>query len=533
MTRTTNNGSTTAHVRSALITDHLGTANTTVELTGNQPVTRRAAKPYGEARGPQPTTWPNKRGYLGVGIDDKVTGLTHIGAREYDQSTGRFLSADPVIDFADPLQMNGYAYANNSPVSSSDPSGLWTEGGAGKREPHPRETGKPRSNVGVPRGGTGAGGCYHTCDDPPTISEVGIIGVTRDAAREGRKHIYAAVSTLSSSARQRDAWLKTYRDRLEPEYAKGEVIDVKQMIKVAVNVCFDDNVSCPQRLRNYFQALDGGVDSTFGLYEGIFGGASPGRVAAKTDLGRALTAYCKCFLAGTDVLMADGTTKDIEDIDVGDKVRATDPETGESGSRTVTRLIRTEDDKHFNELSIATEDGVQKLSATFEHPFWSPSEDAWLEARQLKPGMTLLTDDGDTVIVTANREYTRHARTCNLTVEDLHSYYVLAGKTPVLVHNSARCPTAINLGPRPAGVGDDWVGRGADNGKGTVWQKPGSTGNGDMVRVMDPTGRYPDDYIRFHNKSGQPIGLNGKPGSKADTHIPMNPDGTYPLPVGW
>jgi hypothetical protein len=63
----------------------------------------------------------------------------------------------------------------------------------------------------------------------------------------------------------------------------------------------------------------------------------------------------KCFLAGTDVQMADGSTKDIEDVEVGDEVLAIDPETGETGPRKVTRLIVTEDDKHFNELSIATE----------------------------------------------------------------------------------------------------------------------------------------------------------------------------------
>ncbi|MFF3310984.1 RHS repeat domain-containing protein [Streptomyces sp. NPDC002952] len=124
VTRTTSNGATTGHKLSVLLTDQLGTANTSVELSGTQPVTRRAYKPYGELRGPKPTSWPNKRGYLGVGIDDAATGLTHIGAREYDQSSGRFLSADPVVDIADPLQMNGYAYSHNSPVSRSDPSGL-------------------------------------------------------------------------------------------------------------------------------------------------------------------------------------------------------------------------------------------------------------------------------------------------------------------------------------------------------------------------------------------------------------------------
>lgn len=152
----------------------------------------------------------------------------------------------------------------------------------------------------------------------------------------------------------------------------------------------------------------------------------------------------KCFLAGTGVQMADGSTKDIEDIEVGDEVLATDPETGETGSRKVTHLIITEDDKHFNELSIATEDGIEKLTATYEHPFWSPSEQGWIEAGGLTPGMSLLTDEGDTVVVTANRTYEDNVRTYNLTVDDLHTYYVLAGTVPVLVHNSGLCPEKID-----------------------------------------------------------------------------------------
>lgn len=78
-----------------------------------------------------------------------------------------------------------------------------------------------------------------------------------------------------------------------------------------------------------------------------------------------------------------------------------------------------------------------------------------------------------------------------------------------------------------------WSQRTADNGLGTVYQRPGATGNADMLRVMGPTQRYPHGYVRFHNEYGQPIGLDGKPGSRADTHIPRNPDGTYPTPEGW
>ncbi|MEK8106461.1 RHS repeat-associated core domain-containing protein [Micromonospora sp. M12] len=58
------------------------------------------------------------------GTIDSSTGLTHLGAREYDAATGRFISVDPIVDFNDPQQMQGYAYANNSPVSFSDASGL-------------------------------------------------------------------------------------------------------------------------------------------------------------------------------------------------------------------------------------------------------------------------------------------------------------------------------------------------------------------------------------------------------------------------
>jgi hypothetical protein len=43
--------------------------------------------------------------------------------------------------------------------------------------------------------------------------------------------------------------------------------------------------------------------------------------------------------------------------------------------------------------------------------------------------------DGATVTVTATRARTEVARVYNLTVADEHTYYVLAGGTPVLVHN--------------------------------------------------------------------------------------------------
>jgi hypothetical protein len=45
-----------------------------------------------------------------------------ISARSYEPTTGRFISLDPVLSSGDPRSWNGYAYANNSPSTSSDPS---------------------------------------------------------------------------------------------------------------------------------------------------------------------------------------------------------------------------------------------------------------------------------------------------------------------------------------------------------------------------------------------------------------------------
>ncbi|MGW5250742.1 polymorphic toxin-type HINT domain-containing protein, partial [Streptomyces sp. NPDC004129] len=154
----------------------------------------------------------------------------------------------------------------------------------------------------------------------------------------------------------------------------------------------------------------------------------------------------QCFVAGTKVLMAGGPAKNIESIKAGDTVVATDPLTGKTAPRKVARLIITDGDKHFDELTLNTPDGPRKLTATYEHPFWSPTGNRWVKARDLAPGSTLLSSDGSTVHVLANRAFDEQVRTYNLTVDDVHTYYVLAGATPVLAHNATGCgPTSSGM----------------------------------------------------------------------------------------
>jgi len=103
--------------------DHQGTASVAVTAT-TQAVSVRRFTPYGAPRGPVSGTWPSTmdKGFVG-GTQDN-TGLTHLGAREYDPALGRFISGDPVFNDKDPQSWQGYAYAGNTPVTASDASGL-------------------------------------------------------------------------------------------------------------------------------------------------------------------------------------------------------------------------------------------------------------------------------------------------------------------------------------------------------------------------------------------------------------------------
>ncbi|MFF7259327.1 polymorphic toxin-type HINT domain-containing protein [Streptomyces sp. NPDC008159] len=394
--------------------------------TGTGTPSRRRYLPFGAQNGDTDLPTGSDRGFLGKPEDD-TTGLSILGARMYDATLGRFLSPDPLVTPYAPQNLNAYSYSINNPISFMDPDGLrpitmcdsgcdnggdtyrdWmTPNGDGTWSYHYENT---HYNY---RADGELHSIYKTGSDLPTL------GKKIDFKPYDNAVTVAVFKTVASLVLpDPTAW----KDCLSGSGAKSCLVAGTDLPIAKALKLVPDSV------------LKKGADAV-GDWLGKFGKG------------------CKCFLAGTDVLMADGKTKDIEDVKVGDEVLATDPRTGETGPRKVTRLIVTEDDKHFNELSIATENGIEKLTATYEHPFWSPSQRDWVQAGNLRPGMTLRTDDGDTVIVTGNRPFTKNARTYNLTVDGLHTYYVLAGETPVLVHNS-NCPLT---GGFKAGVTPDEI----------------------------------------------------------------------------
>lgn len=78
------------------------------------------------------------------------------------------------------------------------------------------------------------------------------------------------------------------------------------------------------------------------------------------------------------------------------------------------------------------------LTATAKHPFWVAACKAWIDAEDLVPGDLLLSANGTAVLVEAVKPYTVAFQTVNnLTVDDLHTYYVVVDDSSVLVHNCA------------------------------------------------------------------------------------------------
>jgi hypothetical protein len=131
--------------------------------------------------------------------------------------------------------------------------------------------------------------------------------------------------------------------------------------------------------------------------------------------------------------MADGSSKPISDVEVGDLVLATDPETGESGPRPVAALIRHGGDHTMVDLTF---DDGSVIESTDEHPFWDVTDQEFTFAVDLEAGDVVLSVDGDQLALVSARVYEEDVWAYNLEVAGIHTYY--AGETPVLVHNSCR-----------------------------------------------------------------------------------------------
>jgi hypothetical protein len=189
----------------------------------------------------------------------------------------------------------------------------------------------------------------------------------------------------------------------------------------------------------------GHVDVTQVAESAVIGGALGGagslgrRAGAGEESGAGASCSINSFTAGTPVLMADGSQKPIEQVRKGDRVLATDPESGVSSVETVvTPIVHA---GPHTMVDVALSDG-SSITATDQHPFWDDTVGAFVNAEDLHTGDKVLTSSGTRLFVKAITVFVAVLIAFNLQIDKIHTYY--AGATPVLVHNA--CGSSAKLG---------------------------------------------------------------------------------------
>jgi len=135
-----------------------------------------------------------------------------------------------------------------------------------------------------------------------------------------------------------------------------------------------------------------------------------------------------CFTAGTPVVLANGATRAIEQLKVGDKVLARDEATGKTEAKRVKRLF-----KHQVEATLVLSfSNGEKIECTKEHPFYVEHK-GFTPAGELGIGTSIVTRAGPSVKLTQVEVKRETATVYNFEVEDLHSYFV--GQSGLWVHN--------------------------------------------------------------------------------------------------
>lgn len=408
-----------------LIGDHHGTSELAVSST-DLTMQQRRSTPFGAARGKAPSSWPGTQGFVG-GTQDASTGLTHLGARDYDPSTGRFASVDPLMDPTAPQSTNGYSYSNNNPATLSDPSGLRPDGICGGN-----------SSSCVPSDSTSGASVHY--NESWIYKGSGWLWQTYVEGRHGKRYYTRAGVNYGHTT-----WFvpgkPTWRDW----------IDIVSTVTTAYFVAdafhlVDDTVH-----GDYESAAWDALALAFDAPRGLFHAAEPKPRTGHEPEGHAPAgdgpSCTNSFKADTPVLLVHGKTKPISKIKPGDRVESADPGNGKhQGPRTVTAQL-VHHDRDLVNVTIRHSNGhTAVLHTTSHHPFWDATLHAWVQAGNLTAGHALTTATDRHIRIVNVHALTGAADMYNLTVADLHTYYVIAGSTAVLVHNSLPCRAAMEDG---------------------------------------------------------------------------------------
>ncbi|WP_380619996.1 RHS repeat-associated core domain-containing protein [Salininema proteolyticum] len=513
--------------------DHQGTTTATVD-SETMEANVRHLDIYGNERGAPVQSWVNDHGFLG-GTQDP-SGLTHLGAREYDPTLGRFISADPIIDPLSSQQMGGYAYSNHSPVSFADPSGL-TPGKINGQScidgdcSYHNSDGSLRTDCGdyqhEARCGQGTGEATPSNEDKATdlakqdmsqeekeevqkaqdILNTSIVDVVIDVAGEVLKDLIGINDIMSCVGAG---------DMMSCASLLLDLIPWTKMLKVGAKLM--------KAAKRIYKAVTGFKEKLAWARSTLKSYNDSAKAAAgkflnklkKKDKKAAEADAPSCrignsFKPDAEVVMADGSTKPIDEVEPGEKVLATDDSTGETEAREVVMTREGTGERILITFGIDTDgDGEsdETITATDEHPIWTadpaeipveeqfganlgkrsdnevdfgeklsvtdgsgsggggpPSGDdqnagpvssaagtltgEWTDAINLQVGQFLRTSSGTWIQIASVERHAEDTTVYNLTIADLHTYHVKADETDFLTHNEGSCTLyrADNRGP--------------------------------------------------------------------------------------
>ncbi|GAA4174190.1 toxin C-terminal domain-containing protein [Gryllotalpicola koreensis] len=399
-------------------------------------VTNRYTDPFGNPRGTT-AAWSSDRGYL----DDSastLTGLTQIGARLYDPTTGSFTTADPLLSVDSFASRNAYAYAGNNPVTDTDPSGECLEPGGVLT--HLTNCGTSHGSATAPSATykqasaqVKANG-YESWDGPAP---------TKKSAASG----YGAHPTPTPELPPHplsSAEIQKLRADQAAAYAAGLAATGLTAWDAALTACAmfpDTSETCTD-----FAEAEGEQAAEEGSE---FAAAEETLTQDEADAAEEEEAAAACggesFTPDTQVVLASGAVVAIDQVTPGMKVEATDPQTGKTSARTVQKIWVNHDDDLMDVNVKDAQGHASTVHATAKHLFWDQTKKAWTLANHLAPGDRLRTDDGTTATVASTHAVPGTADMWDLTVQGDHDFYVQltpevlagAGSAAILVHN---CP---------------------------------------------------------------------------------------------
>jgi RHS repeat-associated protein len=384
---------------------------------------------------------------------DQNTGYYNLRARLYDPALGRFTTTDPLSRNIGDTTFSPYTYAANRPGTLTDPTG--------QREAIANTAWDWTSAIG--------GGIKD-----------GVIGFTKTP-----EALWYAILASPSNLRKLPGGITTACF----EYA-GDTRGIWGAVKCEIGV-----FNTATGIDAFGQAAISCHDATAHVSATELQCMTRKGIAAVTEAyllakthetitkPRGQTVCRNSFTAETRVLMADGTTKPITDVRVGDHVLATDPATGKTEPHQVVELINGEGEKHLVDIKIHTNDGERTIITTRGHPFWVDDQRRWLRADALRSGDQLLGPDGTDFAVVGVRTRTEYLKVHNLTIEGIHSYYVLAGNQPVLAHNQSSGADVKGTGRQVRGKFPQTAS------PGEVLYRADSAGNITNYQIYDGTGR--------------------------------------------